>query len=226
MAIGRFSLDIKGARKVTISGLTVTTNVTGGGLANCKQDIRVDIGQLHDAIDKRWDQVTKAGQELKGRNTQLKVIVKEALTVDVVQSCMAVAANSVKLRFANVRGDVDIRNLRVEQRARAYIARCMQNVEVVVGEHPRPLIELLEDNEDALGEVEEVPGGEVEQEPPEVPWEQRPCEPALTPAEARAARERTVLLAAAGAAGVVVALMALVLYHVASPPPRRAGSRR
>jgi hypothetical protein len=219
-AIGRFGLAIDGAHNVTITGLRISTTVAGGGTSNCVQDIKVDVAPLHDAIERRWDQVSTAREALRGRNTQLKVAVREALTVNVVQRCMAVAANSVKLRFANVQGDVDIRNLQVEQRARAYISRCLQNVGVAVGEHRQPLLKVLEDNEDALGTVEEVPGGDVEQEPPEIPWAQQPCQPALTVAEANAARDRTVLLSAAGAVGVVVVIMGLVVYHIASPPSR------
>lgn len=158
-AMASFDLDIKGAKEVVISGLDVRSDAKTK-VARCESTQDVDVGLIQTKMSERLDEVVRAAQGMEGDEVSLKVKIKETFTVNSTTNCTAVAIASTALRFANTKGNVTIRNVKVNQVARAQVAKCISNLQVRVGSGTRPLKQFIEDHEDEI-EVTPLKGGVV-----------------------------------------------------------------
>lgn len=72
--------------------------------------------------------------------------VRTAVNVEVVNRCLAMALNSMVIRFKNAKS-ITIKNMTVTQVANVEITDCIGNVEVRIGDTTQTLMQFLERNE-------------------------------------------------------------------------------
>ena len=125
-----FNLEVDNADYVVIDGLTVDSTVETS-TRRCEKREDIDIGRIQSGVGDRLDQVVKAADGMRGDEVQFKAKIKESITVKAATTCTAIALASTSLRFANTQGKVVIQNVKVNQVARAQIAKCISNVQAV-----------------------------------------------------------------------------------------------
>jgi hypothetical protein len=144
-AVNDAIINVKGAREVVITGLTINSEAKTE--ANCQQSQDVQIGPIHDALRSTLAaKMTTGVNKIQGDTVKLAALITEAITVDVVSSCNALAINSLEIDIQNVKGNITIENLNVTQKAIAKIKQCIQKDTVRVG--TVPLKQFIEQNED------------------------------------------------------------------------------
>ena len=77
MALAEFGLEIDGAKEVVISGLNVT-NTASTKVANCDDNVDVDVGRINDPIEERLDQVVRWQSLWKGTRFHSRPLSKIA----------------------------------------------------------------------------------------------------------------------------------------------------
>lgn len=144
-AVSSAIVDIKGANKVVISGLNMTSDITTK--ASCQQEKDIQIGPMQDTLRAKLQaKMTASNSNTEADTARLVTRISEAINVEVVSSCNAMAINDLKIEIANVKGTVTIENLNITQKANATINKCIQKDTVRVGSVP--LKKYIEDNED------------------------------------------------------------------------------
>lgn len=198
-AIGKFGLNISGAKKTVISGLNVTTTATAA-VSNCSQHNNVDIKTMKDALKKRLDEtVQAAAPEFHADVVNLKAKIVDSISVNVSNNCSTVAVATVAINAKNVKNDATVKNVDVNQVASAAIKQCIQNASVNVNQNgPNPTLKNYLSNNQHKFKALPV-GGTVPIAP------EPPCEPL---------HEAIRNLIIAGSVGGFVALLAIIMVVV------------
>lgn len=149
-AIGKFNMNISGAKETVISGLNVITNAKASVSKCSQQHNNVDIKTMQDALKKRLDKtVQAAAPQFNADVVNLKAKIVDSISVNVSNKCSTIAVATVAINAKNIKDKAVIKNINVNQVASAAIKQCIQNASVNVNQNgPNPTLKnYLDDNQ-------------------------------------------------------------------------------
>lgn len=153
-ASNTFVLDLQ-ADTITLENVNVSST-TNRAVSDCNSRTGIAEGPLRTAIDDALTGVRTAAEDGNVLDpyavhngykdgVNFTFAIKNAINVDVVNRCLAMALNSMVIRFREAR-TISIKNVTVNQVANAEITECIGNVEVRIGETSQTLMQFLERN--------------------------------------------------------------------------------
>ncbi len=152
-----FKLNLKAQEDVNLSNINITSDASKN-ILSCSATTGIQEGVLHQQVDRALDQLrpTEAdGSVLDAlsayngytRRINMRSIIRDSITIDIVNRCLAVALNAAVFEFKNAQ-NINISNLNVTQTANATISECVSNTNIQIGNNQQSLLQFLERNED------------------------------------------------------------------------------
>lgn len=158
--------------RILLSGDTVQNNVNIEGLnidqfasvdEDCKLDVSVDTASEIPELVVQLVKLIQGARDARGNKQRFIQHITKAVNTSVVNECLARAENDFQTAFKQVRGDVNVLHLNLDQMSRARMDKCVMSVDVKV-EDGRSLTKFLDDeldkyhiNEDVLAKPCGVP---------------------------------------------------------------------
>lgn len=150
-----FVLELE-ADTVTLEDVAINSR-TNTALTTCSTKTGIAEGPIRTGMDEALTglQTTSADglvvdpySRFRGHTNGVDFVmaVRSAVTVDVVNRCLAMALNSMVLRLKNAR-TITLKNVTINQVANAEITECIGNVDVQIGDTTQSLRQFLERNE-------------------------------------------------------------------------------
>jgi hypothetical protein len=152
-----FKMNLKAEDTVNLSNINVTSDSTTH-IASCSATTGIEQGIMHKQLDRALDQlqptesdgsVLDAFSSFNGytRRINMRSIIRDSITVDIVNRCLAVSMNAAIFEFNNAK-NINISNLDVTQTAKSTISECVSNADIKIGNTTQSLMQFLERNED------------------------------------------------------------------------------
>jgi len=197
-AVAVTRIDIQNADVIQLRGVRIESEAEKE-VEDCSAQNDVMVGSMHKDLEDRLDQVVQASPD---RKKEMKVALQEALTVETVSTCAAIALASTEINIQDVEGTVRLENVKMQQLARASIKSCLSNVKVRIGEADMTLNEYLRSLEADMT-VDALADGKAKDM---LKVSRVPC---VMPEDARAKVRRAWLRSGIGLAILVVVLAVL-----------------
>lgn len=151
-AVAAQTVQVDSAQAVDISGLDMTNQATTR-VGECTQTSQADMQSIYGAMDALQTRVQVAAAGMEGVRSQFIASLKSAVSVSVVNQCVALATSTTSVLVQHASGTVTFDNVRLVNVATAAIQKCVQSVQVSVGGHTMPLEAYVEQNEAWMGAV-------------------------------------------------------------------------
>ena len=147
-AIAAQTVAVDGAQEINISGLDMHNQATTH-VGECTETSQLDMQNIYGGMDALRSRIQVAAAGMEGTRDTFVVSLKSAVTVDVVNQCVARAVSATSVMVNHAGGTVTFDNVKLTNMATASIQKCLQTVSVA----GTPLEKFIEQNEAWMGAV-------------------------------------------------------------------------